>query len=140
MNAPAIFTQSKLARALAALEAAKAREAEATLARVSAENRVLDMLGDLPQEGTTRHEDGGYIAVVTTSIRRAVDADKLAGIATQIPEAIGKRLIRWKPELVMRELRYLQENEPELYGVVAAAIEAKPAKPSIRIEHTKEAA
>ncbi len=141
MNAVLQFQtkQSPLALACAALEVAKAQEYEATVARLAAENAVLALCGDLPPEGTTRREDGGFIAVVQTSIRRNVDAEKLREIAAHIPEAIGKRLIRWKPELETRELRYIQANEPEIYSVVAAAIEAKPAKPSVKIERAKEA-
>lgn len=132
------ITQS-LDRALAELDAAKVAEAEATARRNAAENAVLALAGDLPNEGTHRLSGGGITAVIQTSIRRTVDADKLAEIAPQIPEAIGKRLFRWKPELETRELRYLEANEPQLYGIVAAAITAKPAKPSIRLER-KEAA
>lgn len=132
------ITQS-LDRALAELEAAKAAETEATLRRNKAENAVLALAGELPKEGTHRLPAGNLVAVIQTSIRRTVDADKLSEIAPQIPEAIGKRLFRWKPELETRELRYLEANEPQLYSIVAAAITAKPAKPSIRLER-KEAA
>lgn len=129
-----------LATACAALDAAKIIEANATLARLAAENRVIDMIGQLPAEGTTHHEAGPWKATVTTSIRRSVDTDKLTEIAAQIPDAIGKRLIKWKPELVARELRFVQNNEPELYSVIAQAIEAKPAKPSVRVERVEDAA
>ena len=132
------ITQS-LDRALAELEVAKAAETEATLRRNKAESAVLALAGELPMEGTYRLPAGDLIAVIQTSIRRTVDADKLNQIAPQIPEAIGKRLFRWKPELETRELRYLEANEPQLYNIVAAAITAKPAKPSIRLER-KEAA
>lgn len=128
------LTPRSLAEACAALEGAKQVEAEATARRLAAENQVLAFIGQLPAEGTTRSEDAGYIAVIQTSVRRSVDADKLADIAPAIPEAIGKRLIRWKPELVTRELRYVQDNEPEIYALVAQAIEAKPAKPHVKIE------
>lgn len=133
------MTESPIADAIRALNAAKAIEAEATQARLRAENALLAVAGTLPLEGTTRFHGGGLTAVVQTSIRRSVDADKLREIAGQIPEAIGARLIRWKPELVISELRYIEGNESELYTLVARAIEAKPAKPSIRIEAAKAA-
>lgn len=128
-----------LSAALHSLAETRAVEAEAVQARLRAENALLAIVGELPSEGTRRFEDGELVAVVTASITRKVDSDKLTAIAPQIPEAIGKRLIRWKPELVTTELRYLQANEPELYGIVAQAIEAKPAKPSIRVEAVKQA-
>ena len=142
MNALASFcsTQRNLTDACEDLALAKHDEARCTAVRLEAENRVLELIGDLPAEGTTRAEAGEYVAIVTSAMRRTVDADKLTEIAAQIPEAIGKRLIKWKPELVTRELRYIQDNEPEIYSVVATAIEAKPAKPSVRIEPSKEGA
>lgn len=129
-----------LAEACAELARAKAAEVAANVARLQAEQLVLALVGELPAEGTTRRPAGDLQCVIQTSVRRTVDADKLAAIAAGIPEAIGKRLIRWKPELVARELHYLQDNEPELYGVVAQAISAKPAKPSIKLEPAKGAA
>ncbi len=103
--------------------------------------RVSDLLaivGELPTEGTTRHGDGELVAVIKTGVRRKVDADVLARIAPSIPEAIGKRLLRWKPDLVTSELRYVQNNEPEIYAVLAEAITVTPAKPTIRIEAAKQ--
>lgn len=142
MNAVVSFrpaTPVTLSQACAELDAAKLTEHEATLARLAAEIAVLALTGELNPEGTQKFEDGGgWIATIQTSVRRAVDADKLAAIATKIPEAIGKRLIRWKPELDTRELRYVQANEPELYAIVATAIEAKPAKPQVKVERVKE--
>ena len=128
-----------LAEACAALDAARTAEQEASKARLAAEEAVLALVGDLPAEGTTRREAGQYEAVITTSIRRSVDADKLSEIASSsaIPEAIGKRLIRWKPELVTRELRYVENNEPEIYATIAQAITAKPGKPAVKLEPVK---
>lgn len=125
------------ADAAAHLEATKAAEAAATRARHGAEKALLDLIADLPDEGTTRHDAGQYMVIVTSAMRRTVDGAKLAAIADQIPEAIGQRLIRWKPELVTRELRYIESNEPEIYRTVAQAITAKPAKPSIKVEPVK---
>ncbi len=142
MNAPASVLPfaTPLQQACEKLAALKLAEHEANLARLAAENEVLALVGDLPAEGTTHRDAAGWRATVTTSVRRSVDTDKLTEIASRIPEAIGKRLLRWKPELVTRELRYVQANEPELYSVIAQAIEAKPAKPSVKVERVAEAA
>ena len=61
----------------------------------------------------------------------------LCQIANDIPEAIAKRVFRWKPELDLRELRYVQQNEVELYGVIAQCITMKSAKPSITVERVE---
>ncbi len=125
-----------LAEACAALETAKAVEQAATAERLAAEEAVLALIGELPEEGTTKREAGGFKIAITTSIRRSVDADALAAVAQsgRIPEAIGKRLIRWKPELVTREMRYVQANEPAIYAAVAECTTAKPGKPAVKVE------
>ena len=116
---------------------AKAAEQVANHARLVAELEVLDILGELNGEGTTHVEDGNYKLTIRTSMNRTVDKDVLARVAPNIPEAIAKRLFRWKPELDMRELRYLQSNEVDLYGIVAQAITMKSAKPSITVERVE---
>jgi hypothetical protein len=126
--------------AIAAFLAAKEREAKANADRLAAEASIVALMGPLPAEGTTRIDADGFTVAVATSMRRTVDAEALSQIAPKIPEAIGKRLLRWKPELVLRELRYLQDNEPELYAVIAEAITTAPAKPAVRVEPIKEAA
>jgi len=127
-----------LSQALHALDNARAAEAAAGAARLQAEQTLLALVGELPTEGTTRRSDGELVAVIKTGVRRKVDADVLARIAPSIPEAIGKRLLRWKPDLVTSELRYVQNNEPEIYAVLAEAITVTPAKPSISIEAAKQ--
>ena len=116
---------------------AKAAEQQANHARLVAELEVLDLLGELDGEGTTKFEAGDYKLTVRTSMTRNVDKDVLAQIAPNIPEAIAKRVFRWKPELDLRELRYVQSNEIELYGLIAQAITMKPAKPSITVERAE---
>ena len=117
------------------LDEAKARELEAVAVRRAVEADIIACLDNLPSEGSASVEAGHYKLTVTQAIRRKVDADLLAEIAPSIPEAIGARLIRWKPDLVLRELRYLEANEPAIYATVARAIEAKPGKPSIKLEN-----
>lgn len=126
---------SAIERAAAALARAKADESAAQKARLQAEAALLAAIVDpLPTEGTTRVAAGAYKVTVRTSVSRSVDQEKLQELAKKIPEAVGKRLFRWKPELEMRELRYLQDNEPGMYSVLAEAITAKPAKPSVSVE------
>lgn len=130
-------TFSPLAQAARELAAAKAAEQAANAARLEAEERVLLLVGELPPEGTTKHEAGDLVVKVQTSIRRTVDQAALEQVAHLIPEAIGKRVLRWKPELDTRELRYIQSNEPEIYANLSRAITAKPAKPTVSVESVK---
>lgn len=132
-----LHMQSPLERAAEALIQAKAAEQQAQQARLVAELEVLDLLGEIDGEGTTKFEAGNYKLTVRTSMNRTVDKDELARIAPQVPEAIAKRLFRWKPELDLKELRFVQSNEPELYGLIAQAITMKSAKPSITVERVE---
>ena len=126
-----------LERAAERLIQAKAAEQVANHARLVAELEVLDLLGEIDGEGTTKFEAGDYKLTVRTSMTRNIDRDALCQIAPQIPEAIAKRVFCWKPELDLRELRYVQSNEVELYGLIAQAITMKSAKPSITVERVE---
>lgn len=134
MNAALDIQSHSIFDAIEELSAAREAEDAANARRLRAEEAVLACLGELPDEGTHKEQLGPWQLSVTTSIRRTVDAEALAAIAAKIPEAIGKRLIRWKPDLQVRELRYVQSNEPEIYALLAQVITAKPAKSSIKLE------
>lgn len=131
------MTPSPLQHALDCLIAARSDEQLAKERREEAERAVLSHVQPT-EEGTVRADTDSLRVAIRFSVNRSVDTAALAALAPEIPEAIGKRLLRWKPELVMTELRYLESNEPEIFAKVARAITAKPAKPSISIEPTKE--
>lgn len=120
--------------AAAALLAAKEAERAATEARIDAEQALIALAGDLKAEGANTLLSDAYKVTITTKITRSVDQARLAEIASQVPGEFGKRLIRWKPDLVMSELRYIEHNEPQVYAIVAQAITAKPAKPAVEVK------
>lgn len=124
---------SNIDRAALRLLALKEQEAQAKAAREKAEQELLALV-DKRDEGTVRADTDMHKIAVRYAMTRSVDADTLAKVAPQIPEAIGKRLLRWKPELVTSEVRYIEANEPEIYAIVAQAMTVKPSKPSITIE------
>ncbi len=111
------------------------RERDASLQAIrELEQQIIAAVGKLPEEGTHNADTDDYKVRIRCTMTRSVDSDALQRIAPDVPEEIGKRLFRYKPELVMAELRYLQNNEPALYQRVSQCITAKPAKPSIEIE------
>lgn len=124
---------SNIDRAALRLLALKDQEAQAKAAREKAEAELLALV-DKRDEGTVRADTDMHKIAVRYALTRSVDGEKLAQVAPQIPEAIGKRLLRWKPELVTSEVRYIEANEPEIYALVAQAITVKPSKPSITVE------
>jgi hypothetical protein len=126
--------------AAAALLAAKENERLAIEARIDAEQALIALAGDnLKPEGANTLLSDAYKVTITTKVNRSVDQEKLAEIAKQVPGEFGKRLIRWKPDLVLSELRYIEANEPQVYAIVAQAITAKPAKPSVEVKAVEAA-
>lgn len=125
--------------AAAALLAAKEAERLAIEARIDAEQALIALAGDLKAEGTITLPSDAYKITITTKVNRSVDQARLTEIASQVPAEFGKRLIRWKPDLVLTELRYLEANEPQVFAIVAQAITANPAKPSIEVKAVEAA-
>ena len=76
-----------------------------------------------------------------TRISRTCTLDRAAleAVRAEVPAALFEQAIEYKPALKTAGLRYLQQNEPETYAVLAQAITAKPAKPSVRVEAIAEA-
>lgn len=121
----------------ASLEAAKIAESKATASRIDAENALLQVI-DSKIEGTVTARGHSYRVTATFGITRNIDAVALESIRDSIPAALLERAVRYKPDLLLTGMRYLQNNEPETYSVLAQAITAKPAKPSVRVEAAQE--
>lgn len=78
-----------------------------------------------------------YKVTTTGKLNRALDAAKLEALRAAIPATIFDRVIRYKPDLSLRDLRYMEDNEPEYYRAFAGAITTKPAKTSLKVERLK---
>jgi len=124
MNAALI---EELLRAKNIEEAARER-------RIDAEQAILTELGEVKAEGQTVVKDGRYKVTITGSMNRRIDGAVLELIRQTIPGALFDQAIRWKPEVNLTGLRYLQNNEPNTYSILAEAITTTPAKPSVRVD------
>jgi hypothetical protein len=113
---------------------AKRIEDEARERRIEAEQAIIAELGEIKPEGQTAIKAGGYKLTVTGSMNRRIDGSVLAAVRESIPAALFDQAIRWKPEVNLTGLRYLQNNEPDTYSILAEAITTTPAKPSVRVE------
>lgn len=121
------------------LEQRKAEEKIATDRRVQAEQAIADLLAaHLPEEGTFAEHGTYYTVKVTTKLSRTIDKAKLADVVGLVPEAIFHRLFEYEPKLNLKELRYVHQNEPHFYAVVAPAITTKPAKTAVAVERVAE--
>ena len=111
--------------------AAKRAEESAREERVRIEEEIIALTG-CREEGSKTHDAGDWKITVTGKLTRKLDADAWARIESSIPEAM--RPVKYAPSLDTKGLRYLEKNEPEIYRLVADAIETKPAKPAISIK------
>lgn len=113
---------------------AKHSEDEAAKRRVDLEARIIARTGER-DEGSETHElvDGRKLTV-TAKVTRTVDESIWRQVEAQIPESL--RPVQWvaTPKLDMKGVRYLQENEPAVYAIVARALTAKKAKTSISVK------
>lgn len=118
--------------ALQALREAKQAETDANTKRIEAEHRVISLMGPLKDEGTTKMKTSYFRASVVTKLNRSISDE--AALLSAVPEAIGKRLVRFKSSLNVTVLREIRANEPEIYAAISPFITAKPAKPSVALE------
>lgn len=119
--------------ACARLEAAKIAESRATSVRLDAEANLLRLVQS-KDEGSVTAKGAAYKATVTTGYNRTIDAALLDNVRRAVPAALFDQAIEYKPALKLQGLRYLQNNEPDTYAVLAQAITARPAKPSVKVE------
>lgn len=119
------------------LEVAKAG---AAMAKDQVEAAEQALLAAVPceLEGSTTTLGSFYRITATGKLTRSLETDKIGALRAVIPAAIFDRVIRFKPDLSLRDLRYLEDNEPEYYRAFAEAITTKPAKTSVKVERLSE--
>lgn len=120
-----------------ALELAKFNEARATAERLRAEQALVELM-PAKTEGSVSMKGGEFKVSITYAMNRTVDAPALASVEDSIAPALLEQAIAYKPSLVLAGLRYLQNNEPDAYAILAQAITSKPAKPSVKVERIAE--
>lgn len=119
--------------ACAALEHARAQKALADKAVLEAEDTVLNFIDKKP-EGAVTHVDDDYKVVATFGFNRTIDQDALAMVHNVVGSEIFNRVFPVVSKLSLADLRYFQNNEPDIYRALAQAITVKPAKPNVRLE------
>lgn len=110
---------------------AKRDEDESRQARVAIEQQIINLTG-CKEEGSQTHRAGEYRVTVTGKINRTLDRAAWEAIAPHIPEDL--RPVEYAPKLDTKGLRYLQENDPNVYRHVCEAVVAKPGKPSVEVK------
>lgn len=120
--------------AAAFLTLAKLQEQRATEARIAAEQALIALMPS-KDEGSVTLAGNSYKASITYGVNRTIDAAVVAQLYADPNLRWGaERMFPMAPKLDTKELRYFQANEPDAYALLAQAITAKPAKPSVKVE------
>lgn len=112
--------------------AAKAAEAKANKERVAIEEQLIALLG-AKEEGSSTHElANGLKVTLTGKMSYKADMALLMSLAGALPE--NMRPIKMEPKLDETGAKYLRNNEPEVWSMLAPAITVSPAKTSVTIK------
>lgn len=128
--------------AAAALYEQRKQEHNIASKRLDEAHAALVSLIEAKPEGAVVTTTEAYKITTTYGVNRTVDQAALNALWPQLPEG-ARRVFPVKHGIDVKELRYWQANEPETYALIAQAVTAKPAKPSVKveaIEQQKEAA
>lgn len=113
------------------LFAAKLAEKEANERRVALEEELIALVG-AREEGSQTHEIGEYKITITGKLNRKIDWDLFdQSIASKIPQDLHP--VKVKRELDESGVKYLANNEPQIYKLLAKALTIKPAKTAVTI-------
>lgn len=89
-------------------------------------------------EGAVKSDGNAYRITTTYGVNRTIDAAALDAVRAKVPAGLFEQAIEYAPKIKLAGLRYLRNNEPETYALLAQAITAKPAKPSVKVERMVE--
>lgn len=110
----------------------KLAEHQATAARIEAEQELIRLVG-VKDEGSATTRGQRYKVTTTGVMYRKVDEAALGAVRSKMSEAMFEKCFKFKPEIVTAGVKYLRDNEPELYAIAAQAIVATPGKPRVEI-------
>ena len=111
---------------------AKQKENEANKARVELEEQLIALLGSKPEGSQTHDLENGLKVTITGKMSYSADVEKLQELCVQIPK--NMRPLKVETKLDETGAKYLRNNEPETWAIIADAITIKPAKTSVAIK------
>ena len=117
------------------LIAAKAAEARAAKNRISLEEELISLLG-AREEGAQTHALDGFKVTIEGKLSRKVDWKLFDQIAAKLPEDLVP--VKVKRELDATGVKYLQNNEPQIYAKIAKALTVSPAKTAVTVTRIEE--
>ena len=112
-----------------AWQQAKDTETAAAHQRRQIEGQIVALTG-CRDEGSQTHTAEHWKITITGRINRTLDREKWSEIRDQIPP----HLRPVKESLDDAGVKWLRDNEPDLYSLIAQAVTAKPGKPGVQIK------
>lgn len=106
---------------------AKIKEEMAIAARVNIGARLAERLGVPDDEKQKTYSVCGHKITIKQPVNRSVDWKAFSAIQYEHPP------IRSKPSLDVKGLKWLRDNEPEVYKKFAKCITEKPGRVSVSI-------
>lgn len=113
---------------------AKAAENAANKRRIEIEDAIVAITGKRQEGSETTPLENGWKVTVTGKITRKLDEEAWAQVKDSVPEDLRPVREVVKLELDTKGVRWLEENQPEVYRVVAQAITITPAKTAVEIK------
>jgi len=110
---------------------AKRDEKKANMRRLDIEAQLAQAL-EIKSEGASTTHIEGYKITATQPVTRKVDVVAWEKVKGKLEPSMWP--IKWKMEADATGCKYLANNEPELWSLVAEAFEAKPGKIGFKIE------
>lgn len=111
---------------------AKVAEKEANEKRIALEEELIAVLG-AKEEGSEKHEIDGFKVTIEGKLIRKIDWKEFdAFVASKIPESLHP--VKTVREVDVAGVKYLANNEPQLYKVLSRALTVKPAKTYVKLE------
>jgi hypothetical protein len=124
-----LTTENLVAAVTDQIRTAKTQEMLARLRRIEAEKQLIELVGFDKAEGSSSFESCGMRVTLTGKLTRTLDPKKWEEIKHTIPDRLHP--IEYKPTLILQAIRYLENNEPETFKQVSAAITTRPAKVAV---------
>ena len=109
---------------------AKQAQDEAEAERLAIEDQIAEAF-ERKTEGAITHKLGDYSVTLTQPIYRKIDETTWKQVASLCPELL--RPVKTKIEADAVGVKYLQNNEPEIWKKIARAFESKPGKVGVKV-------
>ena len=126
-------TPTDLDLACQAYREGKANEELARNARLSAEERILSLVG-VKEEGTTTVKTEWFKVATVGNLTRTLLVDELPKVQGLIDQRIYEQVIKHEPKLSVSGLKAVATANPDAYRVLLAAVTTKPAKATVKVE------